>query len=96
MGDFLAALSLVGTIIDALLESSHASSSFPSLIDEVYALESALLRVKRLDLDDGHNSNVEDRLTKWLSGRRGRKCRQKSHSQYGIAVTTTPRVSTEE
>jgi len=54
VGDFLAALSLVGDVIDALRESSHASSSFHSLINELYALESALLRVKRLDFE-GHN-----------------------------------------
>ena len=50
VGDFLAALKLVGTVIDALRESSHASSSFRSLINELYALEYVLL-----DLDDGHN-----------------------------------------
>ncbi|RYO92937.1 hypothetical protein DL766_008435 [Monosporascus sp. MC13-8B] len=55
VGDFLAALKLVGTLIDALRESSHASSSFHSLISELYALESVLLRVKRLDFDDRHN-----------------------------------------
>ncbi|KAH0548194.1 hypothetical protein GP486_008089, partial [Trichoglossum hirsutum] len=55
VGDFLAALRLVGTVIDALRESSYASSSFRSLINELYALESALLRVKRLDPGTGHN-----------------------------------------
>ena len=54
VGDFLAALRLVGTVIDALRESSHASSSFRSLLNELYALESVLLRVKRIDLDDRH------------------------------------------
>ncbi len=55
VGDFLAALRLVGTVIDALRESSHAGSSFRSLLDELYALESVLIHVKRLDLDDRHN-----------------------------------------
>lgn len=55
VGDFLAVLRLVGTVIDALRESSYASSSFRSLINELYALESALLHVKRLDPDVGHN-----------------------------------------
>ncbi|EUC46322.1 hypothetical protein COCMIDRAFT_67724, partial [Bipolaris oryzae ATCC 44560] len=55
VGDFLAALKLVGTVIDALRETSHASSSFRSLLNELYALESVLLRVKRLDLEDRHN-----------------------------------------
>lgn len=56
VGDFLAALRLVGTVIDALRESSHASSSFRSLINKLYALETALLHVKLLDLELGHNS----------------------------------------
>lgn len=55
VGDFLAALDLIGTIIDALRQSSHAGSSFRSLINELYTLESALLRVKRLELDDSHS-----------------------------------------
>jgi hypothetical protein len=42
----------VGTVIDALRESGNASSSFRSLIGELYTLESTLLRVKRLNLDD--------------------------------------------
>lgn len=54
VGDFLAVLRLVGAVIDALRESSHSSSSFRSLINELYALETALLRVKRLDPDVGH------------------------------------------
>jgi hypothetical protein len=55
VGDFLAVLRLIGAVIDALRESSYASSSFRSLINELYALESALLHVKRLDLDDSHH-----------------------------------------
>lgn len=55
VGDFLAALELVGTVIDALREASDANTSFRSLINELYALESALLRVKRLDLDESQN-----------------------------------------
>jgi hypothetical protein len=53
VGDFITALQLVGTVIDSLRESSHSSASFRSLINELYSLESALLRVKRLDLDRG-------------------------------------------
>lgn len=52
VGDFLAGLELVGTIIDALRESGASSTAFRSLINELYALESAFLRVKRLDLDE--------------------------------------------
>lgn len=52
VGDFLAAPNLVETVIDALRETSEARTSFRSLIDELYALESALLRVKRHDVDN--------------------------------------------
>lgn len=58
VGDFLATLKLVGTVIDALRESSDARSSFRSLINELYSLESALLRVNRLDLDISHVEKV--------------------------------------
>jgi hypothetical protein len=51
-GDFIAALKLVGTVIDALRESGDSRSTFRNLINELYLLESALLRVKRLELDD--------------------------------------------
>lgn len=58
VGDFIAVLKLVGTVIDALRESSDATTSFRSLIAELYALETALLRVKRLDPDDGQTVNI--------------------------------------
>lgn len=48
IGDFLTVFKLVNTVIDSLHDSSHASSSFRVLINELYALETALLRVKRL------------------------------------------------
>ena len=52
VGDFIAALELVGTVFDALRKSSQSSASFRSLINELCALETALLRVKRLDIED--------------------------------------------
>ena len=55
VGDFIAVIKLVGTVIDALRDSPFASSSTRSLINELYALESALIQVKRLDPDVGHN-----------------------------------------
>ncbi|KAJ4303651.1 hypothetical protein N0V90_002552 [Kalmusia sp. IMI 367209] len=58
VGDFLAVLKLVETVIDALRESSYASSSFRSLINELYALEQALLHVKRLDPDICHSVEI--------------------------------------
>ncbi|CAN9435241.1 unnamed protein product [Alternaria alternata] len=58
VGDFLAVLKLVGTVIDALQDSSNASSSFRSLINELYSLEIALLSVEHLDLNVSHVKKV--------------------------------------
>jgi hypothetical protein len=52
VGDFLAALKLVGTVVDALRETSHSSAAFQALVVELYALQTALLHVKQLDLDE--------------------------------------------
>ena len=58
VGDFLSALQLVGTVIDALRESGGAGPEFRELIQELYTLESILLRVKRLELDGEQTSQV--------------------------------------
>ncbi|RYP71262.1 hypothetical protein DL771_004954 [Monosporascus sp. 5C6A] len=55
VGDFLAALKLVGTVIDALRESSNSGSTYRELLSELYSLETALLRVKRIDLDESQH-----------------------------------------
>ncbi|KAF2279505.1 uncharacterized protein EI97DRAFT_492106 [Westerdykella ornata] len=52
VGDFLAALRLVGTVIDALRESSSASSDYRDLLNELLHLETALIHVKRVELDE--------------------------------------------
>ena len=52
VGDLLAALDLVVTAIDALRDSGNASSQNRELLRELYSLETALIRVKRLDVDD--------------------------------------------
>jgi hypothetical protein len=52
VGDFLAALKLVGTVIDALRESSNSGPAYRELLNELYSLETALLCVKRIDLDE--------------------------------------------
>ena len=57
-GDFIAALNLVGTVIDALRESGRSSSTYRDLIGELYSLESALLRVKRVELDDSQHADA--------------------------------------
>ncbi|KAH6842363.1 hypothetical protein B0I37DRAFT_381750 [Chaetomium sp. MPI-CAGE-AT-0009] len=56
VGDFLAALKLVGTVIDALREASESGDGYRELLHELLALETALLHVKRLDLDDGQRT----------------------------------------
>ncbi|KAH8775850.1 hypothetical protein BGZ57DRAFT_953391 [Hyaloscypha finlandica] len=51
-GDFVSALSLVATVIDALRESGESSSEYRALVTQLHTLESALLRVKTLEIDD--------------------------------------------
>lgn len=56
VGDFLATLKLAGTVIDALREASESGAAYRELLAELFALETALLHVKRLDLDDGQRT----------------------------------------
>jgi hypothetical protein len=56
VGDFLAALSLVSTVIDSLRSSGGSSTQYRALISELYTLEDALIRVKRVDLDESQNA----------------------------------------
>jgi hypothetical protein len=51
-GDFIAAIELVSTVVGALRESGDSSTEYQTLISQLYTLETALLRVKRLELDD--------------------------------------------
>jgi hypothetical protein len=52
VGDFIAALELVADVIDALRESGEASKRYRELVRQLDSLESVLLRVKRLELDE--------------------------------------------
>ena len=52
VGDFLAALELVSTVIDALRDSGQAGNEFRELLHQLYSLETALIQVKRLEIDD--------------------------------------------
>jgi hypothetical protein len=52
VGDFLAILNLVATIIDALRSASHSTSTFRGLLSELLTLEKTLIQVKSIDLDD--------------------------------------------
>lgn len=57
-GDFIAAISLVSTVIDALRDSGDSSSEYRALIAQLYTLETALLRVKQFDLDGEQHAEI--------------------------------------
>ena len=48
-GDFIAAISLVSTVIDALRDSGDSSSEYRALITQLYTLKTTLLWVKQPD-----------------------------------------------
>jgi hypothetical protein len=56
VGDFVTALELVGTVIDALRESGEASTQYRELVCQLLNLETALLRVKRLELHESQRT----------------------------------------
>jgi len=56
--DFFAAIELVATVIDALRESGDAGSEYREIVRQLYSLETALLRVKRLEVDPAQNSEL--------------------------------------
>ncbi|MCJ1405049.1 hypothetical protein MMC11_008275 [Xylographa trunciseda] len=51
-GDFIAALSLVRDVIDALQASSTARTEYRELLRQLYSLETALQQVNRLECND--------------------------------------------
>ncbi len=55
-GDFIAALELVTTVVNALRESGDSSTEYRELISQLHTLETALLSVKRLELDDAQHA----------------------------------------
>jgi Fungal N-terminal domain of STAND proteins len=57
-GDFIAALQLVSTIIDALRDTGDSSTEYRALISQLLTLETALLKVKRLDVDEEQHAEV--------------------------------------
>jgi hypothetical protein len=57
-GDFIAALELVHTVINTLRDSGDSSTEYQALIRQLYTLESALIRVKHLELDDVQHAEV--------------------------------------
>lgn len=52
VGDFIAALQLVASVIDAVRDSRGSGPEYRELINELYALETALLQVKQLELEE--------------------------------------------
>lgn len=57
-GDFIAALQLVSIVIDALRDSSDSSTEYRALISQLLILETALLKVKRLNMDEEQHAEV--------------------------------------
>jgi hypothetical protein len=56
VGDFLHAVDLVATVIDALRDTGHTSTDFRELIKVLLSLETALIQVKRLELDESQQA----------------------------------------
>ena len=56
VGDFIAGLELVATVIDALRESGGSSQRYRELISELLSLETALIQVKSLELHPSQNA----------------------------------------
>lgn len=52
VGDFVAAIKLVGTVINALQRSGSAAKEYRELILQLISLGNALLQVKRLEFDE--------------------------------------------
>jgi hypothetical protein len=52
VGDFIAAVELIGTVIDALQSSSSAAKDYRELVAQLLSLENSLQQVRRLDLHE--------------------------------------------
>ncbi len=57
-GDFIAALELVGTVIDSLRESGLAGERYRELVNQLYSLETALLHIKRLETEEAQHAEL--------------------------------------
>ncbi|KAI4193404.1 MAG: hypothetical protein LQ350_008338 [Teloschistes chrysophthalmus] len=58
VGDFIAAINLVGTVIDALSASSRSSSELQELLRQLHSLETALTRIKSLEFSDQQHAQL--------------------------------------
>lgn len=56
VGDFVTALHLVGTVIGAIRESGGSGPEYRELVNVLYSLETALLQVKQLELEEHQRS----------------------------------------
>ena len=56
--DFISALSLVATVIDAVRECGESSSEYRALIAQLHTLQGALVRVKALGIDDAQQGDL--------------------------------------
>ena len=52
VGDFIAGINLISTVINALQDSAGSSAEYKGVIRELRGLQSALEQVKDLDIDD--------------------------------------------
>lgn len=57
-GDFIAAIELVGTAVDALRSSGNAGAEFWELVSQLLSLELALIQVKRLEFEESQYEEV--------------------------------------
>ena len=56
VGDFISALELVGTVVNALRESGGCGAEYVELVKQLYSLETALPQVKQLELGEEQRS----------------------------------------
>jgi hypothetical protein len=57
-GDFIAALDLVATVIDALRDSGQSSTEYRELISQLLTLQAALRAVERVEVDDVQHAEL--------------------------------------
>jgi hypothetical protein len=57
-GDFIAAIELVGTVVDALRSNGSAGAEYRELVSQLLSLESALIQVKKLEFEESQYAEV--------------------------------------
>ncbi|KAF8853763.1 hypothetical protein BDZ45DRAFT_598034 [Acephala macrosclerotiorum] len=58
VGDFIAAIELVGTVVDALRTSGQAGSDYRELVGQLLSLEAALIQVKDIEFEESQYAEV--------------------------------------